>query len=388
MAYRADANTTQRAWDSKLVEDSSTHDIFSDFEGVFMDDTRQVPEAIMIKVNAVASENERTLTLLKYLSGNGVTGNTPQIGNEEEQVLKTMVVFANSFSHAVNIEKFGIEAFRVKAYNLMAQLQPQLSRWRKETVGRYTREALCEQFSSNLLDTPVSKTASINPNLFFVGEGFATYNNTLATYVTNINTKAPGSPTTANQASVAYLQRIEATASSSAIEPIHMGGKDWYFHTIPTRQKLTLFKPSSDSYFELAKDGDFRGTQNRAFQFQMKTIGHLILVEDQRAPIMTVTGGTVVFSYKGAGDTDGRNLLTDVTRFDVGFLLGKGAVYRYVMEEAHFEEEHQAYGKNKGVGIFQTEGYTGGWFDDVTPTATSIQQKTSIVIAFASSPEP
>ena len=382
---RVNADTRRLAWDVKLRDEVLMDDPFEALSMVVStDEKKTIPEAAVVKVTADSGAFSKTITTLKALSGNGVEGRTQQLGAEEEQSTRSLTVYANNFSNAVNVERYGIDAKEMDAYGIREKSKPQLARWGKETMGRYKREAVCERFSSNLVVAPTSLTQGINANLFYAGVAApVTYDSTPGTYVTNIVAAAPGTPAAGNRLSQSVLDDlIETIQLQRNIEGIEMGGSTKWILMIPTRQKKFILSPGTSNFYETFKDGDLRGPNNKVIKHVIGSYGPLLMIEDPRSPIATVGGGAVSFAYKGACDTENRNLAACNTRFDVAMILCKGALYEYSMEDVHFEDEIQGYKKNQGIGMFCTKGWRVGEFDlpSGSQTDSSILAKSSALL--------
>jgi hypothetical protein len=389
MAYLISDNLKRHSWDSMLRKEALTPDIYTDFAGVRDSDTpTSLPQGIMVKYTEKGGNTTHTLPLLKALQSDGGVGRDRAKGNEEDQVVASFQIYANSWFTTVSKSNYGVDSHESAYLNLLKQITPQLGDWVKERKGRYIREALCQVYSSNLTAVPVGVTQGINPNLAFIGGAttdvnltIPTYDPTLATYVTNIQSSATaiGTPNSSNRLGIDQLNRImEYATDTKVIKPVKVNGEDCYILTIPHRQKQFLMSDSTNTLFSLFKEADFRG-KNRALNYEMHKYGSLLLVVDPRTPICTVTGGTVTFGYKDVGDNDGRNRTAGATNFDVCILHGNEAVYEYVAEPLHFEEDDDDYGRNGGIGAFQTSGFQLTQYDAQVPTATSITQQYSAV---------
>ena len=381
---RVNTDTRRLAWDVKLRDEVLMDDPFEALSMVVStDEKKTIPEAAVIKVTADSGAFSKTITTLKALSGNGVEGRTQQLGAEEEQSTRSLTVYANNFSNAVNVERYGIDAKEMDAYGIREKSKPQLARWGKETMGRYKREAVCERYSSNLVVAPTSLTQGINANVFYAGVAApVVYDSTPATYVTAIDAAAPATPGATNRLSQSVLDDlIETIQLQRNIEGIEIGGSTKWILMVPTRQKKFILSPGTSNFYETFRDGDVRGPNNKVLKHVIGSYGPILMIEDPRSPIVTVNT-TVTFAYKGAGDTENRTLSADNNRFDVAMLLGKGALYEYSMEEVHFEDEIQGYKKNQGIGMFCTKGWRVGEFDlpSGSITDTSILAKSSALL--------
>ena len=334
----------QQSWDNKLTRESTTRDIYQDFDGTFSDNKKMLPPGIIANVKLAASKNNHIVGLLKNISGPGVTGRESQLNKEKDQQVKEMNVFSNDVSQALNTERYGLDAHDKEAYRILEAVQPQLSFWHKEIKGKYIREAFLERYSSNLTVAPTTQVKRWNENILIKGVTFDAqpeYDATNADYETNITAAATAG--TGGQWDVTYLNAIiHWTTAIKKIMPMDNG-----------------------RYIVLG------------------TYGPLDLYEDPRSPVVNVNGAALSSFYKGAGDDDDRYTAGGGTDYDVGFVHGKGGAFVATHENLHFEEELQNYAKVVGVGAFAGYGVTRTVFDDVgSETDTSeINQNSAVLLA-------
>ena len=384
--YRISTGLKQQGWENVLRMEANTRDIFSDLEGVYSDEKKSMPNGIVVNVTLNPGEHQRTLPFLEDLSNDGVEGEVPQIGNETDQSTKHVTVYSNDVSNAVNTEKYGIHAHDKKAYNLLKMVQPQLSKWHKQRKGKYFRQALLQRYSGNLVQSPISATQHWAPNILIKNVDMTAqpvYDSTLATYTENIGDAMELAGTTsAAQWDVTYLESIIMWASggwdsSKIIEPLQIDGRDMWVVTVPSRQAATLKNPTvRNTLAGLEIDAAVQKSMNNAFKQYLGNYGPLILVEDPNAPVLARGGAdaswTLTPTYKDVGNVDDRASASG-TLFDVGFVLGKGALCLTKHEEMHFEEEATNYGKIVGVGAFAGYGVQALSYDEDSATDTSIK---------------
>lgn len=392
--YVVPSQLEMRIWSTKLANESLLPDFYTDFKGVRDIDTPEsIPNGIMVETRKENGASTERFSLLKALSEDGAMGRERTAGKEEDQVVTWMDIYANSHSKPVSTANFGVDARNAKWLNLMDRAKPQLARYMQEKRGRFIREALCQVYSYNLTVAPTSLTQAINPNIAFVDNTATTikglrspaYNPTTGTYTTNIQTQATALSATASdkRMSLTALQNIERwIIDQKNIEPLDIDGRKSYVLSISGRQKTNLMDvTSSSSLFTLLKEADVRGSGNKALKNECYRWGSLILVVDPRHPVVTVTGGTVTFSYADAGRVDNRNLAGDATRFDVCIVHGAMALVNYITEGIHYAIEDDDYGKSGGLAVFTTEGFILTQYDDANnKTATSITQQCSALI--------
>lgn len=406
MAWRVSQNLQINTWNTRLRKEAQLGDIFSDISGNYSFDKKSAGEVSIVTVKPkAAGAFSETIPILNNLSGNGTFGRQSQMGREEDLDDRHLKIYGNTFSHAVPIEKYGIDAFQSKAYGIIQEVQPKLSLWHKEKQGLQIRQALCERYSEQLRVAPASLTPEVNSNVYICGlDPFSqpAYDANAATYAVNISTAAENAPTTDADdnrlVNIKYLTELSFFASNQKIiEPVSMNGnKQMYTNIIPAYQMHLFMNPTNGNAMAgFAKDADVRGNGNRAFSQEVKTFGSLILTSDDRAPMVKINKNTdtLTFGYKGPGSSDSRfargtgavagGVYTEAeTVWECGFLLGKGAVYNYEIEPLHFREEIQDYEKICGIGAFRTNGYQLGVFDKATQTTETRLNQSSILCLY------
>jgi len=291
------------------------------------------------------------------------------------------------------LEKYGIDAAQMSFYDIAQRTQPQLSEWHKQIEGRNKRQAVVELISQNLEKAPTSQTAGINKNVLVAdsdGSRSVAYDSTLATFVNSISSDLSAVSDSTNRLSIKVLNDIITWITmTKEIAPVMVGGKPMWFLTVPSRQKQNLFDASVVQGFQsMMVNADVRGSQNQAINYELKQYGPLILCEDPRSPTAVFNNpggnGTITLGYRSAGSADDRTLTAGNDNFDIGMVLGKGAILEYEMEKLRFEEEIQNYSRNQGLGAFRTAGWTAGEFDAVTPTSSTRYNKSSGLVLFGS----
>ena len=384
--YRVSDALRQQAWDNTLREQSLVRDIFVALTGTYIDEPRIMPADVIFDVqnSVTVGANSVTVGLLMNLSGAGTYGNTSLLGREEDQVVKNVQLYSNEVKHGVPTEQFGYYAWLKRPYNVVGMVQPQLSRWHMEERGFLIRTSLCELYSKNLTATPVALTQGINSSVYFAGVADSAqpaYSATLATYVGNISTVAAAittTPTATNQLNINVLNSVASyAATTKQIEGINLNGETVYVMTIPSTQAIFMRDPQTTAnggaLANVAQRSDTRGRDvNQAYVGFLFNWGPLMLIEDPRAPRVKITAGpaAVVFSYYEPGNTDNRAVPSSNV-WDVSFLLGRAALGLFTMEQLHFEDEDQDYGRIKSIGAFANYGYNLMQYNDSTPDTPS-----------------
>jgi hypothetical protein len=406
MAWRVSQSLKIQTWNTRLRKEAILGDIFTDLMGNYSFEKKSGGEASIINVKPrSAGAFSDTIPILNNLSAAGTFGRQSQMGREEDLDDRHLKIYGNSFSHAVPIEKYGIDAFESKAYGIIQEVQPKLSLWHKEKHGQQIRQALCERYSEQLRVEPVGLTPEVNSNIYICGlDPFSqpAYDVDPATFATTIADAAKAAPTTEADdnrlTQIKFLTELSFYASNQKIiDPVTMNGaKQMYTAVVPAYQMHLFMNPNNGNAMAgFAKDADVRGPNNRAFSQDVKTFGSLMLTSDDRAPMVEIdhVAKSLTFGYKGPGTSDSRfsrgdstvttgSYAANTTVWECGFLLGKGAVYNYEIEALHFREEIQDYEKICGIGAFRTNGFQLGVFDKDTETTESRLNQSSILCLY------
>lgn len=389
--YRPTTTLQQRFWDSKLRMEAVLADPFQMFEGSYNDQKKAIPNGIKMHVN-LKGKRSAVIGLLKRLSGAGVTGRDTLIGNEVDQDTRELIVYANELRHAVNAEMYGIDANEKSPYKLLEAIQPSLSFWLAEMKGKYIREAIVEKYSVNLTVAPISATKAINENVLVKNVALASqpaYGASAAAFLENIgDALTAAGVTSAAQWDVTFLSRIQYWATVvKKIQPLDNGR---FVVMVPSRQAAFLKDPqNTESLFGVHREASMVELAKKwSVDQYLGSYGMLDMFEDPRNPVADLGGSngswTVAFKYKGAGDDDDRTSTSGVV-FDVGMILGKGAVIETEYEPPHFEDEVQDYNMIKGIGIATGFGFQRTvFFNDATSEtrASTINQYSGILLAY------
>lgn len=366
-----------RAISKKLQMESVLDDIFedlgSDVVGV-EGKNLSIPDAIFLKLEGLATGTRQiTVPVLMTLSGAPTIGPKTPIGAEAKQNLKYATFKYEEYSYAVASEEWGTLSNDMAAYGVFAMIQPQISLYMKELRGERIREALLLTHCSILTGaTSPVETAKWNKNWFVANTDIGaqpTYNATVAGFTENIGDVLEASTTTAGGAeaniSLGYLRALDHYATNYLkIEPIMIGGKKTYVVLVPSSQVFKLASTEEGQLGEFHKGVYRKNEDEMCYKGVIDRVGSLLLVEDQRYPTLTQTGtdGAWVLTpnFLKPGDVDNRNKAvynsTSNKSFDIGFLLGKGAVAEMEVRGLHFETESQHYGRDRGTGAFGESG--------------------------------
>jgi len=392
------AALVQEYWDNELANETLQQDIFSNLVSIF-DDTTDIPlpEDAVVMQTSLPSTGERTGTFgfLHALTEAGGEGDLfTQIGNEETLRQKSFTAYFNEFSHAVSGWQYGIHFSDSKPYKIqdenMTKATKLLGNHGFERFGLYRRQALLETYSQNLTASPVSLTQRWNPhwyikNLFDTQQPVYSTNN--ATFTARIVTALQAAGTGINAALDAhYLLALSNRAKALRIAPLVINGKNRYILTIPSEQ--TVWASSLDIAGSLgAWWSDYSRLKEEKLMFPglLGEWKNILLVEDERAPTLTIGGSAAPFTltanYMRYGNDDERDVSSGARQ--VGFLLGKAPLVEWYPDKIHHEMDDYNYKKWLGKGYFGMIGDSLRIYDQATPTDTSFQQNSCIVCPFA-----
>jgi hypothetical protein len=377
----------QEDWDTTLRMQSTPTDIFGELVGLYSQEVRMLPDAIVMKLPFKKGVYRQTIALLMNLSNAGVNGRTDQEGAEEGQVLKYFTAYSNDYSHAVNTEQYGLDAHTKEGWGLLKMVEPQLSTWHKEKEGQKARQALLQRYDLDLVAAPASRTQHWNRNMLvknvsmvYSANNQPTYSHTLATYTENIGDAIQTAGSSASW-DMKFMSAIQYFATS--VWELEGYVDNRVAVTVPAFQSMLLRDISTTgTYANLAKDSFIKEIAGNAWKWYLGSVYNLDIFIDDRAPVLERTGAdgsyALTATYRGMGTTDTRP--TTGTLMDVGFVCGKAALVKAEHERLHFEEEARNYGKRKGIGAFRGMAYNALEYDIGTASATSRRNQSSGVV--------
>jgi len=388
----------QEYWDNELVNETLQQDVLSTLTTIFDDTTDiAIPNDAIVMQTSLPATGERTATFgfLHALTQAGGEGDLfTQIGNEETLRQKTMTAGFNEFSHAASGWNYGIHYHDSKPYGIqgenMKKATELLGQHAEERFGLYRRQALLEWRSQNLTQSPLNQTMRWNPHWYIknlLDTQQPTYSTNAATFTARIITALQAAGTGINAALDAhYLLALSNRAKALRIAPLKINGKNRYILTVPSEQ--TVWASSLDISGSLgAWWSDYSRLKEEKLMFPglLGEWKNILLVEDERAPTLTIGGSAAPFTltanYMRYGNDDERD--TSAGARQVGFLLGKAPLVEWYPDKIHHEYDDYNYRKWIGKGYFGMIGDTLRVYDQATPTDTSFQQNSCIVCPFA-----
>jgi len=389
MAYVTNPALQKKVIETKLREESLVADPLSNFTGSYDGSTKKAPiDAVTVVVNS--PDTTRSVVAVKRaLIGSGVEGRESAKGNEEALRTSELDLYANSWGNAVPTETYGVDYVRQNAIKIYKEAQPELSRWGGQMIGMKKRQALNEIYSYEQTKAPVSRTLGLNGNFYAIGSSaFVSRGANLAAYKASISAvvDAVGAAPATYRATIDNLNLLaELTQTVKQIEPITIDGDECYLLLVPFNQFRQLYNVGSGSQTDLAKFDASGKIINGMTAFKYSNF--VIMADPRFSQASAAGGGELQFSYKGPNLIPTAANLANVA--NVGYVLGKAALYEMKNEDMHFEEDVDNYGRDRGIGMFCTKSYTlsqfldGEGFDGATVyNSTEFYNKNSVVVLF------
>lgn len=388
-------NLIREYWDTKLQDETLFRDLFSALRTPF-DRTSNVDipmNAITMELNAQVKSGFRSahIGFLHALQGAGREGDQQlQIMNEETFREKEQEVYYNEYSHAVSVYDYGIHANEQKAYGLnMETATRKLGAHAEEKRGLYYRQALMQRYGQNLTMSPVAATQPWNSNVFVKGVPTSQqpqYSPVLQDYTDNIGTACVQAGTSSHLDG-AFLNWLHYQLTMGRYEGLQLGGKsNQFILTVPPAQKFHVLDLTNDNsiaryWTDVAR---MNGQEQAVLPDLLGRWVNIWLVEDERAPTLTINGSAAPFTltpgYVYPGNNDQRD--TSVGTRDVGFVIGRAPIIDWINRPIHHKYDDYNYQKWQGKGYFGECGVQLRWYDDVTPTSTSLEQRWSAACIF------
>jgi hypothetical protein len=336
------------------------------------------------------------LVFLKSLDVDPIEGNASSlIGNEDTLELKYTTAYANDWAAGVTEDTFGIDFRELQlAYGLNNEIRPLLGKWLGELRGYYARQAMIQKVSNNLTAAPVSLTAGLNPNWYFLNDSEAdqpglTNYGTLATFENEVGTLIAAQEGSTLRFTVPYiLTMLRYIKETKYIEPAQIEGMNAYLGLLSSPEFDHLRDPSQDnSWGRYWRDVGSTENLNMIVPGAKIVIAEeFVACKDPRYATLALTGNasdyTFTFGYLKYGRKTTRTSSTGNGYLNMNIICGAGCLLKYEPEAPHYENQPDDYNKKKGNGLFGAVGYALPiWdLDSADQTGTSAQQESVMLV--------
>ena len=255
--YAASGLTPQQ-WDSDFFRDYVRASRFKRYMGT--------DESAMIQLKDDLSKKKGdslTFALVNELVGNGVTGNSTLMGNEERLNSRSHRVYVDVLRHAVAVDDWDVQK---SVIDLRNAAKVQLREWAQKKLRDGILNALGQIDGVNFTSSTVAQrntwTANNQDRLLF-GTATSNYNATFATATFAVAATQKISPLTLS------LMKRMAQAASPKIKPISVKEMDqeWYVAFVGPRswRNLTEDNPTTNVLTLANRDARVRGVDNPLF---------------------------------------------------------------------------------------------------------------------------
>lgn len=400
-----DTGLKYEAINRKLQIESTLDSVFVDLgaDVVFTGKKVSIPDAIVVTISSEKGARTQVMPIENPLAGPGRGGtDEPQQGYERQRTLEYMKIYYNEYSNGVLGETFGVNYNDFQILNYYAGEQPALSKWFKEDLDKQYHEAALETYSWVLEKTGTSLTQTYNSNVYVANTEYAnqpTYSDTPATFRTNMNTAFDAADTGTNGVNanidLDFLLGLSYYAENEKrIKPVSIGGQPSYVVLLPAPQYHKLLQTNSGQLGEVWTKVTALSDEEQKFSGIVGRVMNLVLIKDPRYPTIECTAdygnNTHSVIYAEPGNYDLRNKtvynVSSNAAWDVGFLLGAGAIIDWLVTPLHFGMEQTEYGKKYGKAAFAERGVQLGNVYD-TDTASNLNRKNfgSMALLFTAS---
>lgn len=374
-------------------------------------DMKNVPDAVIIKITAEFDEGsyQTTIPLMGKANKIGVFGREPAEGSEEAVVVKYKTVNYNVERKAISTGEMSVDGQLDKFYKIGQKGTPLITTYFAELTDFNCHRAIIEGASWSLTETAYwtggsvtapPQTRKYNPTVMKRGGSVvAVYNNVLATYEAAIQTYIDTLTTASNPFS---LVGLDALINEMYVRLLPLNWKsDVKFVLLLSDFQCRELTDSAGAWSSLMRNADPReygakseesGEDNRAISGIIGIYRGTLVINNGRAPIWDTSkaaNGYVGYfkpwtsgGFQNAGDvtlTRAAKTGAGVGTCEIAIGLGKGAIGNPIANPIGFVEQEKDYNFNKGL----CGGRIAGWcrmdFDITSPTATSIQNQTSLL---------
>ena len=350
------AALVQPILDEVLERESIFSSYFSRFTADISSD--KAPDAVILEKRQLVQEggDQIIVPLLRKLTNEGTSGDLQIKGKEEAQSERFVKVGINQKRHAVKVMR-GASGQRVKKFNFMARMQPQLSDWWGEEMDFDIFQSILEGGSRHIRDTVANgglnfdfgggaNTVVSNPFVYEAGSGGAggglvAFGASASAYETNVGTAvtAVGS---ADIMALFLLDNLLTEAHNQRLRPIKIKGENLYVVILHPNQ-FDQLSAAGSVFQQIQRDAGVRGDENPIFTGAKGFYKGCIIHVHPYIPGVTTSGGKPVY-----GTTTPHTAL-DTNTVKCAILLGGGAILKGIGEPLHFETEEEDYMNVKGV---------------------------------------
>jgi len=388
--------------DKELRIKSRLASIYTDVQGQYNTEKKQIPNAIYMSVDPkeLSGSSSAVITMKMNLRQDGVYGNMQATGTEEGARTKSFRIFRNNRRKVVSKPGYGVDKLDADFLKLFEKHIDELAIWNMDDEDLHIHQGLIETFGASLTHEEAMGTNTVcqrnlNPNIFVAGLGAydarqPVYNRNAAAYTTNVQnalTAAGGAKILTSN----WLSNMSNYALKKRIERLDipgLPGNKGYIVTISELQAMYLSDPEwcKNNLGNLWIQKTALSEKVMGWTGVIGSYKDLLIAVDMRAPTITFGGGVARVGYVEHGDSDKRDrTYNNPNACDVAVLHGKGALWKWEPEKLHSIKDNEDYGRIEGVGTARVWGigipifWAGEEYGALDVGETAHEQFTSVV---------
>lgn len=282
---------------------------------------------------------ECVMQLVNDLEGDGVVGDNPLEGNEEQMVNDAQIIKIDQLRNAVKSK--GRMSEQATVIRFREQAKDKLGFWLPDKLDELMFLTVSGRAYTNKTNLATRSAGSQLPQLAFAADVAAPSTNRIK-YAGSATSEA--TLTTSDKMTWNGIVGYKSFAQRQGIRPIRQGGKEYYAMVMSPEQRRDLLQDTN--YQTIVSRAQERGSNNPLFKNALAVVDGMILY-DHRKVINTL--GLVSGSTKwGSGNTvDGAQAV----------LMGAGALGFTTLGGGEWNEsDNTDYGNKTGIGYGQMIG--------------------------------
>lgn len=384
----------KQGWEADVWEESQERDVLESLTGVYSETNKSIPDGIINRVMLGEGEDKKTIPMVRDLYGAGRQGaDKTLVGFTETPDVLHLTCYTNDVRHGEDLYRFGKFSQR-SAWIIGAEAaNKRLAKWLKARRGKHKRQAMLQNISDNLQETPTGLTVGWNKSVYIPGltdSQMPTYNSTLANYTSNIFT-ALGNAGTGAGANIdaGSFSNLEYWVTN-AWKMDTLGNETYILLLSGNAARLLRDMTNSNGLTEKWRTTLSDQIASKTTQSVLGQVGKFVIVVDDRAPILVrdTADSSLTAYYRDVGRTDARTAAKSnsgtKTTWDVNYIIGMSGLTETISMLPRYDDDTFDIGKTQVIGMSTTYGFQVTEFDADTVTSTSkIGQNCGVLLSYS-----
>jgi hypothetical protein len=345
----------------------------------------------------VAHAKEVRLQIDMPLDNEGVSGRDEMQGNETEVKTKWASIKSNDIMNAITVYGWGADKMLKDPTDLDETSKQALITWSVEKEGFQKRQALLENVSEELLKEPAGTgTQTFNANILFPNLDLSqqpAYHPTPATHVTNITTAMDLQSSADTHFTIRNSIKLANQLEEKYMRPAMIGNRSLWLLYLHPHEFAEFENTGIDGSWgnwvkQIGAQSSYKDLHEILPHAEFIISNRLLVLKDEKAPILGRSGGVLTPYYKKFFETDDRKdgVASETNPFRVNEIMGESALVKHNPVAWNIKtEKSNFYGKRVGVMYqaqqsFQTLRYD---LDAAVADDTTMYQRTSAILLTA-----